>query len=202
MRPTRLVRLVGLTLLLGVAGCGLPHRPVPAAPSAAPPPAESAAPTSSRLPPRPAELRLDGVDPCALLTTAEQAKLGVHQVYSANDADQFRSLGCQWDNGLGPPDNAWVARAIVKQGADYALDNQAPVQVVQIDGYSAVQTSSPYQNPNRQCIQVIDVAQGESLWVQYDDRIGTYPGINHEVACQQARKAAELMIHNLRTLAH
>jgi hypothetical protein len=188
----------GAALVFGAAGCA-PASPPPAAPS--PPP--SPAPTSSPFPPRPAELRLDGVDPCALLTSAEQTKLGVEQVGKIDDADQFRSLVCQWGNPGGiVPENAWIARAIVKQGADYALGNTAPVQVVQVGGFSAVQTSSPYQNANTECILAIDVAQGEHLRVEYDNRAGDFPGINHQVACQQASKAAELMLQNLRGLVH
>jgi hypothetical protein len=136
------------------------------------------------------------------LTSTEQAKLGVQQVGKVNDADQFHSLVCDWDNGGGNPDNGWIARAIVKQGADYALGNAAPVQVVQVGGFSAVQTSSPYHDANRQCILAIDVAQGEHLEVDYDNLQGDYPGINHEVACQQASKAAELILQNLRGLVH
>jgi hypothetical protein len=65
-----------------------------------------------------------------------------------------------------------------------------------------VQTSSPYQNANTECILAVDVARGENLWVQFDNRAGDFPGIDHQVACQQASKAAELMLHNLRGLAH
>ena len=199
MSRARLAALVGAALTFCIAGCA-PAQPPPAAPSA---PASSAAPTSSPFPPRPAELRLDGVDPCALLTSAEVVRLGVEQGDRFDDADQFRSLSCDWTNGGGAkPDKAWVARAIVKQGADYALGNTAPVQVVQVSGFSAVQTSSPYQDGNRQCILAIDVAQGEHLRVEFINRAGDFPGINHQAACQQASKAAELMLHNLRGLAH
>jgi hypothetical protein len=194
----RLAALAGAALVFGIAGCA-PAQPPPAALS--PPP--SAAPTSSPFPPRPAELRLDGIDPCALLTSAEQTKLDVQFTGKVDDADQFHSLVCRWANlGGGTPDNAWIARAIVKQGADYALRSAAPAQVVQVGGFSAVQTSSPYFDAKTQCILAIDVAQGESLRVQYNNLQGDYPGITHEVACQQASKAAELMLQNLRGLVH
>jgi hypothetical protein len=186
-------------LAFGAAGCA-PASPPPATSSPPPPPVAT---TSSPFPPRPAELRLDGVDPCALLTPAEVARLGVDQGDRFDDADQFRSLSCDWANSGGvKPEKSWIARAIVKQGADYALGNIAPVQVVKVGGFSAVQTSSPYQNAERQCILAIDVAQGEQLRVQFDNRAGDFPGINHQVACQQASNAAELMLQNLRGLVH
>jgi hypothetical protein len=194
----RLAAPLGAALLFSAAGCA----PAASPPAPSPPP-PSAAPTSSPFPPRPAELRLDGVDPCTLLSSAELARLGVQLVSGFDDADQFRSLSCQWANSGGTlPEKNWVARAIVKQGAGYALGNTAPVQVVQVGGFSAVQTSSPYQNANTECILAVDVARGENLWVQFDNRAGDFPGIDHQVACQQASKAAELMLHNLRGLAH
>jgi hypothetical protein len=127
--------------------------------------------------------------------------LDVKKVGQHNDADQFGSLDCLWANHS-TPDISWLARAIVKQGAGYALGNTAPVEVVQVGGFSAVQTSSPYQNANTECILAIDVARGENLWVQFDNLAGDFPGINHQVACQQASKAAELMLRNLRGLTH
>ena len=74
--------------------------------------------------------------------------------------------------------------------------------MVQIDGFSTVQTSSPWQKASDECIQVIDVARGESLRVEYNNTRENYPGINHKVACEQDRKAAELILHTLKTLTH
>ncbi|HZD15561.1 MAG TPA: DUF3558 domain-containing protein [Pseudonocardiaceae bacterium] len=197
MNRARLAAPLGAALVFGAAGCA----PASAPPALPGPPPTSAAPTSSPFPPRPAELRLDGVDPCRLLIPANVGQLDVKKVGQHNDADQFGSLDCLWANHS-TPDISWLARAIVKQGADYALGNTAPVQVVQVGGFSAVQTSSPYQNANTECILAIDVARGENLWVQFDNRAGDFPGIDHQVACQQASKAAELMLRNLRGLAH
>ena len=197
MNAAGLAALLGAVLVFGAAGCA----PASAPPPAPGPPPASAAPTSSPFPPRPTELRLNGVDPCQLLTSADQDQLDVKNVGQHNDADRFGSLDCLWANH-GTPDISWLARAIVKQGADYALGNTAPVQVVQVGGFSAVQTSSPYHDANTQCILVINVAQGQSLWVQFDNLQGDFPGINHQVACQQASKAAELMLRNLRGLTH
>jgi hypothetical protein len=186
-------------LLLGLAGCGSggsPTAPDVTTTPAAPPPSKWP------FPPRPAELKLDGVDPCALLTAAQQGQLGVEQVGQDNNSDELGSAACQWGNNGAKPDNRWLARLIVKRGADYALGSTTGVQVVQIGGYSAVQTAAPYQDPNTNCVLVVDVAQGQSLGVQYGNAAGDYPGINHDVACQLDRKAAELMVQNLRALAH
>jgi hypothetical protein len=205
MKFARLIGLATLILLLGVAGCAIPQRPVPATSSPpALPPSESAAPTSSPLPPRPAELRMNDLDPCQLLTETQQSKLNIQENTSGKNNDGLGSLDCVWTTiaSIHPtPTNTWVARAVLKQGADGALGNQDHDQIVQIDSYSAVQTYAPGFDPNSDCVLVIDVAQGQSLQVRYDS-YGTYPGMNHQVACQLARKAAALMMQTLPTLAH
>jgi Protein of unknown function (DUF3558) len=145
---------------------------------------------------------MDRVDPCALLNAAQQGELGIEHSQRDDNSDELGSAACLWDNNGGNPDNSWVARLIVKRGADYALASTSAVQVVGIGGFPAVQTAAPYQNPNTNCVLVVDVAQGQSLGVQYGNAAGDYPGINHDVACQLDRKAAELMVQNLRALAH
>ncbi|HTF46915.1 MAG TPA: DUF3558 domain-containing protein [Pseudonocardia sp.] len=185
-------------LVIVLAGCGAETSPASAGSSVAAP---APTPSNSPLPPRPAELRLNAVDPCALLTTAQQGQLGVKAALSGNDGDELGSAACLWGNNGGKPDNRWVARLIVKRSADYALGSTTGVQVVQVDGFSAVQTAAPYQDPNTNCVLVVDVAQGQSLGVQYLNLAGDYPGISHDMACQLDRKAAELMVRNLRALA-
>lgn len=155
----------------------------------------------SRLPPRPSELRLDQVDPCALLTREQFRQLGVRAGERAEDSDGLGSIACQWRNFPKEPDIHYLARLIVKRGADYALDSTTPTQVVTIDGFSAVQTTSPSGNPNDHCLLLVDVAQGQSLWVQWMTTSPDYPGLTHELACQQARDAGRLMLSNLRELS-
>jgi len=186
-------------LLAGLTGCGGAAGPAPPSPE---PPSAAPATTSSPFPPRPVELKLDGLDPCALLNAGQQRQLGVGQVGTYADSDGLGSAACQWGNNGGKPDNRWLVRMIVKQGADYALGSDTGVQVVQVDGFTAVQTAPPYQDPKLNCVLVVDVAPGQSLGVQYANYAGDYPGISHEVACQLDRTAAELMVRNLRTLAH
>jgi hypothetical protein len=141
------------------------------------------------------------VDPCALLTADQQAQLGVIKVGREDSSDELGSPACQWANHA-KPDNGWVARLVTRRGAEYAMGSTTGAQVVAVSGFSAVQTSSPYGDPKTHCILVVDVAQGQSLWVQYDNIAGDYPGISHEVACELDRRAAELMVRNLRSLAH
>lgn len=181
-RPGWLVGVLALALV-GLVGCG----------------GGSAVPGGSRLPPRPTELRLDGVDPCALLTGQQVSALGVSAGVREQNTDELGSADCQWRNSAEEPVVfGYLARLIVKRGADYALDNSTGAQVVTLNGFSAVQTTSPHVNPKEHCLLLIDVAQGESLWVQWMTLPPDYPGLNHEMACQKAQDAGRIMLTNLR----
>lgn len=180
--------LVGLLVVALAALVGCADGPPPSA--------------GSRLPPRPSELRLDRVDPCALLTPAQVRQLGVGAGKRGENTDELGSSDCLWRNFPKEPDIGYLARLIVNRGADYALDSTEPTQVVTIDGFSAVQTTSPHVDPKEHCLLLVDVAQGESLWVQWLTTSPDYPGLTHELACQQARDAGRLMLENLRGLAH
>jgi hypothetical protein len=158
--------------------------------------------TGSRLPARPSELRLDQVNPCALLTPAQVRQLGVHAGERGENTDEVGSVGCLWRNFPNEPDIKYVARLIVKRGADYALDSTEPTQVVTIDGFPAVQTKSPQGDPKDHCLLFVDVASGESLFVQWLTASRDYPGLTDQLACQQARNAGQLMLANLRELSH
>ena len=183
-------------LAIGLVGCG---EPIPdSTPSSGP------TPSSSRLPARPAELQISGVDPCALLTPTQEHQLGVERGHPSSGGDEFNSPVCLWDNlgGLGGrPDNGWLIRLISQRGADYALDSVEPTHVVRVDGFPAIQTSSAGQDPRTHCILLVDIAQGQSMWIQYVNGLGNYPGISHEVACGLARDVAQMAVGNLRTLA-
>ena len=182
--------------MLGLAGCG---EGTPASPSQKAPPSVI---TASPFPPRPAELRLGGVDPCALLKPAQIVLLQVDDGEPSQDSDSTHSAVCFWGNRLAAPDTSYLARLYVGQGADYALGSETGHQIAQIDGFAAVQTAAAGEDPKTHCLLFVDVAQGQSLSVLYVNRRGDYPGISHEVACRLARDAAGLMVQNLRAMAH
>ncbi len=195
-RTAGLLPVVALAVVLGIglAGCGSPA-PAPAAPVPSP-----AAP-NSRLPARPAELRLDAVQPCSLLTPAQERQLGVQPGNLTAGGDEFLSPVCEWSNNFGPPDNGWLARLVTRRGVDYALDSSTGAQVVEVGGFPAVQTAAPNADPKSHCVVLVDVAQGQGLWTQYDNLAGDYPKIDHALACKLTRDFAEMAVANLKTLA-
>lgn len=194
MRRQRHWLAAAVLALLTVAGCGNespssePVQPHPEVP-----------PTIAPLGPRPQNLPLDNLDPCALLTPSQVSALHVRTGRPGVDNDGLGSRDCLWSNSPDEPDLGWVARATLRRGAEQYRN--AASQVVQIGGFPTVQTSSEIQDPETHCLLMIDVAPGQSLWVQFVNMGKTYPGMNHQLACQFARQTAGNMVTNLRSLA-
>nr|WP_245607375.1 DUF3558 domain-containing protein [Pseudonocardia spinosispora] len=189
--------LVALTV--GLAGCGSG----PAETSTpAPPPTSPPASTRPPLPPRPAELRLDNVDPCSLLNPAQEDQLLLGPAMRNPDPEEFGATSCAWVNGVGPS-NTWSIRTIPGQGTEYYLGASTGYEMIKVGGFTALQSAPDNApRPDRACIIHIDVAAGQSLAVTYDNLPGDLPGINQQVACQQAAKVGEMAVANLRKLAH
>jgi hypothetical protein len=141
------------------------------------------------------------VDPCTLLTTAQQSQLGVEQLSLSAEVFDVDGKDCGWGNTHGPREG-YGASTDLRRGADYALDSNTGAQVVQVDGFGAVTTTGGTADPAVNCVLLIDVAPGQSLWASYDDSNHDKPGLTHEIACQKAMSAAQMMLGNLRTLVH
>lgn len=188
-------RLLALALALGLTACADPAPTTPPTSAAPPTPTAPAAPT---LPPRPGELPVAGLDPCTLLTPTHQHQLGVHQIGLGADDDTQGGQACDWSNDPRKPDDAYRVGVNTAHGAEWALTSRPRQQIVQIDGYPAVQTYGGLGNPEEQCILWIDVAAGQSLVVDYENHLFKDPAMNRTLACQRAHTAAGLVLHTLR----
>jgi hypothetical protein len=190
--------LVVVAALPGLASCGgaTPTSPVPL-PSAS----SSVAPTTSSLPPRPVELRLDGVNPCSLLTDAQRARFGL----SPGDLDpgsdptaELQGPACTWAGSL-HPDNGYVGGTVLNHGAEVALSAE-PLRSV--GGFAATTTTSMGSDPNFWCGVLVDVAPGQALTADYANNAHDYPGMNRKLACDKAQALAEAMLTTLRAQLH
>jgi len=189
----RLLPPIAAALALAVAGC---------AGSSGPPegPSKPAAQHGQSLPPRPVELRLDGVDPCTLLTDAQRARLEAGP--GTPDTDQNGPLPgkvCTWLGATLHPDQGYDVTLALTQGAEFALGGE-PLRSV--DGFAATTTTSIGSDPNYFCGLLVDVAPGQSLAADYSNNGHDYPGMNRELACYKAQQLAEAMLSTLRAQRH
>lgn len=186
--------LVGVLFGLLAAGCGGPAAAPPVPSSSIP-----AAPSGPTLPPRPVDLRLDGLDPCKLLTPAQRAEFGLEGPgdYSDN-SDRFGSVACLWLRSTAPPYGGPLIRLVVRQDLRDELGSDQPETVIDINGFPAVQTRGSFGDPQRNCLVLVDMAPGQYLWTQYSKNSGPLQGLNSEVACAKTRQLAGYTLANVR----
>jgi hypothetical protein len=185
-------RAVVVVLLWLLAACAT----APAQPSTPNPAAASA------LPSRPREVRIDGVDPCSLLTVAQRAELGLDQ---RPDFDRSPSLlypgvvsACV-TGGLEPRAIAVGVSVVTTAGIEFFTSGQldAEVRPTQVNGFPAA-VAMPTRFSDF-CSVVVDVARGQMVDVQARDG-GRSPPIPQEQLCRDAEQAAVAAIDTLLTI--
>ena len=188
--------LTALCTALALSACTSPT----ATPTAAPPsPPASSAPS---LPPRPVELRLDGIDPCTLLTAAQRSTLGIGpgQASPTSPSDStVQGAACLWLTVEQHPAEGYTATAVLNQGAEVALSAE-PLRSV--DGFAATTTASIGSDPRHFCGLLVDVAPGQALSATYSDVTQGQAGLTRQTACDNAQRLAEAMLNTLRALPH
>jgi hypothetical protein len=188
--------LTALGIAVALAACSGPA----ATPNTASPPAPASSVPS--LPPRPAELRLDGVDPCTLLMSTQRSALGVGtgRASTTRPSDStVQGASCLWLSLSQHPAEGYTATAVLNQGAEVALSAE-PLRSV--DGFAATTTTSNGSDPRHFCGLLVDVAPGQALSATYSDIIQEQTGLTRQAVCDKAQRLAEAMVTTLRALPH
>ncbi|TQM82162.1 uncharacterized protein DUF3558 [Saccharothrix saharensis] len=189
--------MVAVTLGLVAVGC-TNREPGDATPAGETPmtsSATSAAPEKSR----PREVKLDGIDPCKVLTAEQMKELAVVEA-ERNDGDIVKAGDepvCAYDNNDSPRVTYEVG-LVTSKGIEYwrGTGNVA-VERIEVGGYPAVQLTFKGTS-TVDCGVSVDVAEGQQLYVDFSS-IGQTP--SQEQMCDNAKKAAELALVTLPTLA-
>ncbi|MFE2754247.1 DUF3558 domain-containing protein [Actinosynnema sp. NPDC059335] len=198
MRPSKAAVLAGVVLAV-VAGCspGETGNPRPAT-SDTPATSESAEPTTSRSP-RPKEIALDGIDPCATLTPAQRTELKIDE--AVNDPldvlnnDRPAPTCAYMSNGRSV--FSYNVSLVSGEGIEYwEGGSNLDVDAKNVGGFAAYQyklsgTSDAY------CSYAVDVADKQQLIVQF---LPIGEGFTQDQMCQNAAKGAELALATLQTL--
>jgi hypothetical protein len=179
--------LVGVVLL--VAGCTtVAGQPAPAAP------------TGIQLPPRPRDVRIDGVDPCTLLTPAQRAELGLDQRPVFDEWPSTLYIGGTVSacviGGFEPRAIAVGVSLVTTAGIELWTSGElaAEVRPVQMRGFPGV-----IARPTRfteYCTAIVDVAPGQLLDIQFRDG-GRRPPIPQDQLCRDAKVVAEAVMSTL-----
>jgi Protein of unknown function (DUF3558) len=164
--------------------------------------AEPAPPTSAA-PTRPRDVRIDGVDPCSLLTEQQRAELGL-------DAQPRRDVGplppypgndiplCLF-GGFRPRSVSLGVAVVTTTGIDLFLSGGLVVDArpIEVSGFPALIAIAPRNTDF--CTVVVDVAPGQTLDVNF--RLdGRNAGASLESLCQDAERAAGAAMDTLLTV--
>ena len=183
--PVRLVLL--LVALVVAAGCTTVVEGTPSAP------------TGVLLPPRPREVRLDGVDPCSLLTAEQRVELGLDgDPRSSTSSSQLYRGEVALCTVLGfQPDAVAVGIGLVKTVGIQIWTTgelQAQVKTRTVAGFPAV-TAVPTRFAEY-CSVDVDIAEGQLLDVQVRDG-GRQPPLSQQQLCDHAGEVATAAVTSL-----
>lgn len=194
----RLLSVVLATGVLALSGCGA-LRPENAAETLAPPPEPVPLPParSPQLPPRPHELPLDSVDPCAVLTPAQRAQLGFDRGPTPGSEEGFGDAAtCSFRNSRA---NVATRLALVTiEGVEVWTSDTAQVDATPtvIAGFPALVIRTP--GLDLACNVAVDVAEGQHIDVLYRDD-GSEPPPPLDQLCAGATRVAEAVVTSLDT---
>lgn len=151
--------------------------------------------TEASLPPRPRELRLDDVDPCAVLSPEQRIALNLDNPPSAYVETSFgNAKACTMRSNISG--NVVRLALVTVEGVDVWLSENAQVHAVRttVAGFTGLTVRTP--GMDNVCNVEVDVAEGQFLDVMFRDG-GNETAAKQDTLCQGAQRAAEAAVAGL-----
>jgi len=147
---------------------------------------------------RPKDIKLDGLDPCKVLTTEQMNQLSV--VETDPQETDLSGIGsfplCDYST-RGTPRFGYGVGLVTSKGVEHWQGNgNVDVTRIEVSGYPAAQLVLTGTG-NVMCSVAVDVADGQQLLVDFNPTGDDY---SQDQMCQNAQKAAELALATLPTL--
>ncbi|RKT51608.1 DUF3558 domain-containing protein [Saccharothrix australiensis] len=196
----RLAKPAALAVLAAVllAGCGNE----PGTPTPEPPTGTTGTTTTKSSAPRearPKELKLSGVDPCALLPEAKRKEWGTSRTDNrpTEVVKGKPAPSCSFRTGPGVLPSFEYNVSLVPEGYGYWDESgNLDVNPAKVSGFPAVQVN--FAGTTRtDCFYAVDVADGEQLYVQF---LPNNRDFDQAQMCQKAEQATEVALATLQTL--
>jgi hypothetical protein len=184
------VSLILLSLVVLTACTAVPQK---RAEQSVPPPTTTS--SAVTLPPRPKEVLLDAVDPCAVLSADKLKELGLDSAPTPYVEPSFGGARACTIRGMRGGNVARLALVTVS-GVDVWLSDNAQVdtKLSAIEGFAAITVRTP--GMEQFCNVEIDVAAGQFLDVMFRDG-GNEPPTQQDHLCLGAQRVAEAAMDGL-----
>lgn len=200
-------RALALVVTFAVAGCtatqaGTPTPTPGEGETTAPTSGESPTKTSTSIPPRPKSLKLDSIDPCALLTADQRGGLKVDTFRpQTNNTEQYRGAKeCAFEISAQAPYYRYYATVVTTEGVEVWLagDRNVDADLISVGDFAAVRYDLAGQGASAApCTVAIDVAQGQQLQIRTTT---SGKDFTQDEVCRMSEKAAGLALTTLKTL--
>lgn len=189
MHRSASVLLVGIAAVAFITACSDSNGGT-ATPASTTPTTESTSTKPSSA--RPREIKLDGKDPCQLLTSTQLAALKFDRPGKPEDAPAYKANGCVW--AISGPDARVLP--VTSEGIDVWASGKRtgqPKEIAPVAGFPAITVTLP--SDRQRCDLMVDTAEGQYLMVTYS----LTPGFEDRFPkpCDGARQVAEAVMQNL-----
>lgn len=195
---------LSLASLLVIAGCTTSQAgsPTTSETSADVPTTKSSSTSKPAIiPPRPKALKLDSVDPCALLTEAQRAELRITRVEaSTNGTDIYKGAKqCELEVATTGLAYEYTINLVTTEGVEAWLTGKRRVDttVVSVNGYAGVihvlKGAGGAKN-SHECYIGVDVADGQQLQIGLGEISRTF---SQEKICEMTEQAAGMAMTTL-----
>jgi hypothetical protein len=151
--------------------------------------------TVTSMPPRPQDIRLDEVDPCALLSAEQRTRLSLDNPPSAYVETSFgNAKACTMRSNISG--NVVRLTLVTVEGVGVWLSENAQVEATQttVVGFPGLTVRTP--GMDNVCNVEVDIAEGQFLDVMFRDG-GNATAANQDTLCQGAQRAAEAAVAGL-----
>jgi hypothetical protein len=163
-------------------------------------PPESSPQSSVEIPPPPRDLSLDGVDPCTLVTEAQQAELKITDVNpGVGESSIYKDMKeCTLDADGGEPFISYNLVAVTNLDVGYWINepHNAEVRLISIESYPAAEFNI-IGGRDVDCAIALGVAKNQFLYVKMEPFEGEFTG---EQLCQGGQRVAAMALQTLQTM--
>lgn len=184
-----------MAVAAGCTGNGVGGTPAPVSGTGS---TSSSSSSSAEVPKRPLDLKLDGVDPCKLITASQMAEIKVAEAVpdQIEVSDLGKAPGCFYENGL---KYGYTVVMVKNRDIRSWLDGggNTTSKLVDVSGFGAAEITFT-GTEGVDCTVAVDVADGQALYMSYDP--GTQKGETQQQMCGNAKRAATLAVETLKTL--